>query len=59
MENPLKAKEEFQQRLEELQEEIQPMLTDNTTKEVVIYEKLLEIQDQLNKLALKLEKNKL
>lgn len=56
MENPLKAKEEFQQRLEELQEEIQPVLNDNTTKEVVIYEKLLEIQEQLNKLAIKIDK---
>lgn len=56
MENPLKAKEEFQQRLEELQEELQPMLNDSTTKEVVIYEKLLEIQEQLNKLAIKLDK---
>lgn len=52
----MKAKEEFKQRLEELQEEIQPVLNDNTTKEVVIYEKLLEIQEQLNKLAIKLDK---
>jgi len=54
MENHSKAKAEFSQRLEILQKEIQPALYGHNLKEIVIYEKLFEMQEQINKLVEKI-----
>ncbi len=58
MKNNSKAKEEFNQKLDELQKEIQPALYQQNLKEIVIYEKLMEMQEQINKLLDKADKNK-
>ena len=59
MKNTLKAKSEFNQKLDELQKEIKPALTGHNLKEIVLYEKLLDMQEQINKLAGKVETSKL
>lgn len=56
MENYSKAKAEFNQKLDELQKEIQPALYDHNLKEVVIYEKLMEMEERINKLLDKVDK---
>jgi hypothetical protein len=56
MGNYKEAKAKFNQRLEELQKEIEPSLNGHNLKEIVIYEKLLDIQEQINKLELKSKK---
>ena len=58
MKNNSKAKEEFNHKLDELQKEIQPALYQQNLKEIVIYEKLMEMQEQINKLLDKADKNK-
>lgn len=58
MGNNSKAKTEFNQKLELLQKEILPALYGHNLKEIVLYEKLLEMQEQINKLTEKVEKNK-
>ncbi len=57
MKNTSKAKAEFTQKLDELQKEIQPTLYGHNLKEIVIYDKLMEILEQINKLLYKAEKN--
>lgn len=56
MKNNSKAKAEFNKRLDELQKEIQPALYGHNLKEIVLYEKLMELQEQINKLLDKVEK---
>ena len=56
MKNNSKAKAEFNQKLDELQKEIQPALYGHNLKEIVIYEKLMDIQEQINRLADKISK---
>jgi hypothetical protein len=51
MENHLKAAEQFKQRIDELKKDAQPALYEDDLKEIVIYEKLLEIQEYLAKLS--------
>lgn len=58
MENLSKAKKEFNEKLGKLKKEIEPALYDQNLKEVVIYDKLLEVQDQINKVSEKIEKGK-
>jgi len=55
MKNNSKAKAEFNQKLDALQKEIQPALYGHNLKEIVIYEKLMEMQEQINKLMEKVE----
>jgi hypothetical protein len=57
MKNISKAKIEFNQKLDELQKEIQPALYGPNLKEIVIYEKLMEMQEQINKMLGKVDKN--
>ena len=57
MKNTSKARAEFTKKLDELQKEIQPTHYGHNLKEIVIYEKLMEIQEQVNKLLDKAEKN--
>jgi hypothetical protein len=57
MKNISKAETEFTKKLIELQEKVQPALYGHHLKEIVIYEKLLDIQEQLNKLLVKVEEN--
>ncbi len=52
------AKREFEQKLETLRTEVQPALTDKNLKEIVIYEKLLEIQDKVEEIEQKLNTEK-
>lgn len=54
MQNHIKVKAEFNKKLEEFHNEAKPALYGNVLKEMVIYEKLIEIQDQLNKLEKRL-----
>ena len=56
MQNHSQAKAEFTQRIEVLEKEMQPALVAHNLKEIVIYEKLMEIQEQLSKLEKKFEK---
>jgi hypothetical protein len=56
MENNSKAKAAFNQRLKILQKESVPALTDNNLKDIVVYEKLLDIQEQISILEKKFEK---
>jgi len=56
MENHSKAKTEFDRKLEELKKEEHPVLYGNNLKDLVIYEKLLEMQEQLNRLSDRVEK---
>jgi restriction endonuclease S subunit len=51
-----KAKEEFNQKVSELAKEVQPALYGHNLKEIVLYEKMLEIQEQINTLAEKMDK---
>ena len=55
MKNNSKTKAEFNQKLDALQKEIQPALYGHNLKEIVIYEKLMEMQEQINKLMEKVE----
>ena len=50
--------EEFNKKLSELEKNIEPALVGHNLKEIILYGKLLEIQEQLNTLAEKIEKNK-
>ena len=56
MKNNSKAVTEFNQKLNALQRETQPALYGHNLKEIVLYEKLLEVQEQINKLVDKNEK---
>ncbi|MEO8446153.1 MAG: hypothetical protein ABI528_01590 [bacterium] len=58
MENHSKAKKEFNEKLGRLKKETEPALYDQNLKEVVIYEKLLELQDQINMVSEKIETEK-
>jgi hypothetical protein len=51
-----KAMEEFNQKLAELEKEVEPALYVHQLKEIVLYEKMLEIQEQLNSLATRMDK---
>lgn len=50
-----KAKEEFNQKLDKLEKEVQPAFYTQNLKEIVIYEKLIEMQEQINKIERILE----
>jgi uncharacterized protein (DUF2164 family) len=45
-----KAKEKFNQKLDKLEKETQPAFYTQNLKEIVIYEKLIEMQEQINKI---------
>jgi hypothetical protein len=51
METLSKAKQAFNKKLGELQNQEMPALHTNYLKEIVMYEKLLDIQNQLDKLS--------
>lgn len=50
MDNQSKAKMEFYHKLELLKKEVSPSLYDGNLKEIVVYEKLIALQEQLSKL---------
>lgn len=50
MKNIMEAKLIFDKKLTEIQNQTQPAHIGHNLKEIVIYEKLLEMQEQLNKL---------
>jgi len=56
MENHSKAVTEFNQKLNALQKETQPALYGHNLKEIILYEKMLDVQEQINKLIDKIEK---
>jgi hypothetical protein len=56
MENYSSVKEQFNQKLESFQKEIQPALNENELKELVLYAKLIEIEEKISNLAKRLEK---
>lgn len=56
MKNNEVAKATFNQKLAELQKEAQPSHIGQNLKEIVIYEKLLEMQEQIINLEKTLEK---
>ena len=58
MKNHSKAKTEFEQKLELFRTETQPALTDKNLIELIIYEKLLDIQDKIEELDQKLSSTK-
>ncbi len=49
MENLSKAKNEFNEKLGKLQKDSEPRFYETNLKDVVIYEKLMDIQEQLEK----------
>ncbi|MBN8568926.1 MAG: hypothetical protein J0M18_04800 [Ignavibacteria bacterium] len=49
MENLSKAKKEFNEKLGKLQKDSEPRFYETNLKDVVIYEKLMDIQEQLEK----------
>lgn len=51
-----KVKEEFEQKVSELAKEVQPALYVQNLNEIVLYEKMLEMQEQITKLAISLDK---
>lgn len=57
MKNNEKAKDIFNQKLGELQKGANPSHIGENLKEIVIYEKLLEIQEQMTNLEKILSKN--
>ncbi|MEO6168825.1 MAG: hypothetical protein ABIO46_16215 [Chitinophagales bacterium] len=50
------ARSAFNQQLDTLQKEMLPALTDNQLKEIVIFKKLLEIENKLDKLITRIDK---
>ena len=56
MKNNEVAKTVFNQKLAELNKLAKPSLIGQNSKEIAIYEKLLEIEEQINKLSNKVEK---
>jgi len=56
MENLSKAQEEFNQKLSSLKKKAEPALYETNLSDIVIYEKLLQVQEQLNKVSDKIEK---
>ena len=48
MGNYVKIKNEFDQKLSELKKEINPSIYASDLNEIVIYQKLLELQEQIN-----------
>ena len=56
MKNTDFAKVAFTQKLDELNKLAGPSHIGQSLKEIVLYEKLLEIEDQITKLANKIEK---
>ncbi len=57
MTNNETAKIAFNEKLEELSKLARPSHIGQNLKEIVLYEKLLEIENQITKLAAKSEKN--
>jgi hypothetical protein len=49
MENLSNAKKEFNQKLSKLKKDSEPALYETNLSDIVIYEKLLEIQKQIEK----------
>jgi len=56
MKNNEKAKDTFNRKLGELQKETQPSHIGQDLKEIVIYEKLLEMQEQMSHIEKLLDK---
>jgi len=56
MENLSKAKAEFNQKLSSLKKKAEPGMYETNLSDIVIYEKLLEVHKEINKLTDKLEK---
>jgi hypothetical protein len=57
MKNNEVAKATFNQKLDELDKLANPSNIGQNLKEIVLYEKLLAIEEQITKLANKIEKN--
>jgi len=56
MENLSKAKREFNEKLGKLQKDSEPRLYETNLKDIVIYEKLMDIEEQLAKVNDKVDK---
>jgi hypothetical protein len=56
MKNTEKAKDTFNRKLGELQQDAQPSHIGQSLKEIVIYEKLLEMQEQMSHIEKLLDK---
>jgi hypothetical protein len=56
MKNTEKAKDTFNRKLGELQQDAQPSHIGQNLKEIVIYEKLLEMQEQMSHIEKLLDK---
>lgn len=56
MENLSKAKKEFNEKLGKLQKDSEPRFYETNLKDIVIYEKLMDIQEQLEKVNDKVDK---
>ena len=55
MENLSKAKKEFNEKLGKLQKDSEPRFYETNLNDVVIYEKLMDIQEQLEKVNDKMD----
>lgn len=51
MENLSKAKKEFNEKLGKLQKDAEPKFYETNLKDIVVYEKLMDIEAQLNKVS--------
>ena len=51
MNNTIDAAAEFDRKLQELQQEARPSHLGANLKEIVLYEKLLQLENRLNKIA--------
>lgn len=56
MENLSKAKKEFNEKLGKLQKDSEPRFYETNLNDVVLYEKLMDLQEQINKVSDKLDK---
>lgn len=57
MKNNLTAKKEFDNKLEKLKKEASHSIYAHNLGEIVLYEKLLELEGQINVLKAKIERN--
>lgn len=56
MENLSKAKKEFNEKLGKLQKDSEPKFYETNLKDIVIYEKLMDIEAQIGKVSDKMGK---
>ena len=56
MENLSQAKKEFNEKLGKLQKDSEPRFYETNLKDIVIYEKLMDIEEQISKVNEKINK---